>query len=298
MKYDVVIAGSGPAGLSAALLLGRARRSIVLCDDGPRRNAQAIGIHNFVTRDGIAPTDFRRVAVEQLKPYPSVEIRTTALLSVEGESGNFHCTTQERTFEAARVILCVGMIDDPLPIPGWDHLWGRSVFQCPYCHGWEARDGAFGVLCTVAPMLDYVTLVRQWSHDVIAFTNGAFDVTAEHRARAVDVGFRLEEQPIAALVANGDHLSAIELTNGTRVRRDVLFARPPQRQTDLVRATGVVLDDVGYVRVDNNKQTSRPGIYAAGDLTTPMQSAILAASAGTHAAAMLNHELTIGHAPG
>jgi len=135
----VVIVGGGPAGLSAALALGRGRKSVPLCDAGPPRNATAVQVHNFVTRDGISPNDFRRIGREQLAHYPAVDVRDRAVESIAGECGAFSVALsgglEPRVIKARRIILATGMIDDLPPIPGLVDAWGHSVFQCPYCHG-------------------------------------------------------------------------------------------------------------------------------------------------------------------
>lgn len=300
MVFDAVIVGGGPAGLSAALALGRARRSVLLCDAGPRRNAAATHVHNFVTRDGTPPEDFRRVAREQLARYPSVVVRDEGVASVTGTRGSFRVALAAESVAARRVLLGAGMIDETLPIEGFRELWGRSIFQCPYCHGWEVRDRRWAFLATPATAAHFEPFALQllcWTRDVTVFTGGAFEVAAESRARLEAAGITLVTDAIARLVSSEGHLAAVELVGGARVPCDVLYAHPPQRQIELVGALGLALDEAGFVVVDPMKrETSRPGIYAAGDLTSRMQGAIFAAASGTHAAAMLNLDLATDRA--
>jgi thioredoxin reductase len=148
--YDVAILGGGPAGLSAALALGRARRRVLLCDGGPRRNAAATHLHNFVTRDGIPPSEFRDIARDQLAPYSSVEVQDLQVESIAGQEDEFLLTTTAGQREARRVLLCTGMIDEGVDLPGFHEAWGTSIFQCPYCHGWEVRDRRWGYLALTA----------------------------------------------------------------------------------------------------------------------------------------------------
>jgi thioredoxin reductase len=189
------------------------------------------------------------------------------------------------------------MIDEMLPIPGFRELWGRAVFQCPYCHGWEAQDRPWGYLAvaaTASHLLPFAIQAQGWSSDVVVFTGGSFEVEPETGARLAAAGIRLETAAVVRLLAREHQLEAVELSNGTRVPCEVLFAHPPQRQVELVRTLGLALDDDGYVQIDPMKrETSIPGVYAAGDLTTRMQGAILAAASGTQAAAMLNVELAM-----
>src|SRR5687768_10156835 len=148
MTYDVLIVGGGPAGLSAALTLGRGRKHVLLCDAGPPRNAAAEHMQNFVSRDGTPPPEFRRIAREQLEAYPNVEVRDVRIEELRGKRGNFNARLASGDVQARRVLLCAGMIDELPDLEGFRALWGTSVFQCPYCHGWEHRDRRFGVLAS------------------------------------------------------------------------------------------------------------------------------------------------------
>ncbi len=296
MLYDVVIAGGGPGGLAAALTLGRARKRVLLCDSGPRRNAAAQGIHNFVTRDGTPPAEFRKLGRQQLAEYPNVSVQDAVVESIAGARGAFEVALASGRVEARRILLCTGMLDEMLPIEGFRELWGRSIFQCPYCHGWEVQDRRWAYLGRAEDaehLLPFSLMARAWTRELAVFTGG-FELPAEARGTLKSAGIRLETAPVARLVAREGELEAIELADGTRVPCDVLFAQPPQRHVELVRALGVALDDNGYVRVDPVKrETSIPGVYAAGDLTTRMQWAISAAASAAQAAGMINAELTV-----
>ena len=295
VPYDVVIVGGGPAGLSAALALGRARKRVLLCDSGPRRNVAAEHIHNFVTRDGTPPDEFRRVGRQQLSIYSNVEARNIRVESISGTRGAFQVGLSSGSVAARRLLICTGMVDEMLPIEGFRELWGNAIFQCPYCHGWEVQDRRWGYLGRAADsahFLPFSLLVRGWTRNLVVFTGGTFEVAQETRVALETAGIRLETAPVARLVTRDDRLEALELSNGTTVPCEVLFAQPPQQQVELVRALGLGLDDVGYVQVEPMKrETSVPGIYAAGDLTTRMQGAIYAAAFGTQAAAMINMDL-------
>lgn len=295
--YDVVIVGGGPAGLSAALALGRGRKRVLLLDAGARRNAAAEHLHNFVTRDGTPPEVFRRVGREQLASYPSVEIREERVEGISGAKGAFRLVTGSGAVEARRILLATGMVDEMLPLEGFRELWGRAIFQCPYCHGWELRERAWGFLGRAADaghFVPFALMIRGWTRDVVAFTGGAFEVVEEDRRALHAAGVRLETAPIARLVMKDGALEAVELATGVRVARDVLFAHPPQRQVAVVGALGLALDAAGLVETDPmTRATSVPGIHAAGDLTTRLQGAIYAAAAGTQAAGAVNAELTL-----
>lgn len=293
--YDVVIVGGGPGGLSAALALGRGSKRVLLCDFGPRRNAAAKNIHNFVTRDGTPPEEFRAIGREQLAAYPNVVVKSERVAGISGTRGEFHVTLGAESVQARRVLLCTGMVDEMPTIDGFRELWGEAIFQCPYCHGWEVKERRWGYFArTVDPQhfLMFPLLLRGWTRDVSVFTNG-LDVPAEARDALSSSGVRLETQPLQRLGRRGDALESVVLADGTEVPCEALFTHPAQRQVELVNDLEVALDDDGFVKVDPmTRETSRPGVYAAGDLTTRMQGAIFAAAAGMQAAAMINMELT------
>lgn len=296
MAFDVVIVGGGPGGLQAALTLGRSRKRVLLCDAGPRRNAAATHVHNFVSRDGTPPDELRGIARAQLAAYPSVEVRDTRVERITGERNGFEVALADGSVRARRVLLATGMVDEMLPIPGFREQWGQAVFQCPYCHGWEVRDQRWGFLAlphAAAHAVPFALMIRSWSAEVTAFTNGAFELPADAHAQLEGGGVRVETGAIKRLVADTGHLTAIELAD-REVACDVLFAQPPQRQPELVRALGVALDDDGFVKIDPMmRETSVRGIYASGDITSRMQAAVAAAASGMQAAAAINVDLAL-----
>lgn len=293
--YDVVIVGGGPAGLSAALALGRARRRVLVCDAGPRRNERAHAVQNFVTRDGTPPTEFRRIAREQLAQYETVEFLDESVRTITPQGATFDVEVGARHITARRVLLCTGLIDESLPIDGFDDLWGQSIFQCPYCHGWERRDQRWGYLATTADSHHFELLLRHWTQQVTLFTQGAFALNAERVELLRTRGIEVETRPIAQLLrAPGEEpvLRAVRFHDGEERACDVLFVHPKQKATELVQSLGLAHDEHGFVVVDPmTRQTSLPGVYAAGDVTTRAQAAIFAAASGTQAAAAINHAL-------
>lgn len=293
VMYDVLIVGGGPAGLAAALTLGRARRRVLLCDAPLPRNAAAVQVHNFVTRDGTPPSEFRRIGRAQLAPYTTVEVRDVRVEEIGGGLDRFEIRLATGHVQARRVLLCTGMVDELPDIDGLRTYWGRSIFICPYCHAWEVQNRRFGFLAPSTDLLQFGLLLRGWTGDVVVLTDGRVEVPEEIRDRLATGGVRHDERRIRRL-AGGEALERIEFADGESLPLDVLFVHPPQRQVDLVRRLGVALDDKGYVRVhEMQRETSIPGIHAAGDLLTPAQSAIFAAASGTQAAAALNRALTM-----
>lgn len=292
---DVVIVGGGPAGLSAGLALGRARRKVAILDRGARRNERAVHMQNFVSRDGTPPEEFRRIAREQLQQYQTVATMDSKVLSIQKRGDDFAVDTEVGTLIARRLLLATGLIDEPLELPGSDVLWGHSIFQCPYCHGWENRDLRWGYLLHTPERIEFAMMLPQWTSQVTAFSDGV-ELPEATRKRLDERGVRVEPRKISRLLldetATAPRLAGIEFTDGSRTECDALFAHPNQRQVPLVAELGVALDDSGFVAIDPmTRQTSIPGVYAAGDLTTRMQGAIFAAAGGTQAATMINYDL-------
>jgi thioredoxin reductase len=224
-----------------------------------------------------------------------VEVRDAPVLAIDGARGAFRVRVGEELVETRRVLLATGMIDELPAIEGFRELWGHSIYQCPYCHGWEAQDTTWGYLAhdTTAPhLVMFLLMLRAWTRDVVVFTGHA-TLPAEVRARLTAAGVRVQPGEVKRLSGEAQQLTHVELADGTRVPCAALFAHPPQRQVPLVHALGLALDADGFVKADAmTRETSVPGIYASGDLTSRMQSALAAAAAGQLAGSMLNMELT------
>ena len=220
-------------------------------------------------------------------------MRDVAIEEIRGERGAFEVRLTARQEQARRVLLCTGMIDELPDLDGFTALWGTSIFQCPYCHGWEAQDRRFAYLAEKVETLDFALLLRGWSGDVVALTDGRYDVPTPVRQRLESAGVPIDERRISRLSSKDGRLEHVEFVEGGPLRRDVLFAQPAQRQVDVVRSLALALDPAGLVQVDEmSRETSTPGIYAAGDLVMRPQGAILAAASGMLAAARLNQALT------
>jgi thioredoxin reductase len=288
---DVVVLGAGPAGLSAALALGRARRRVLVLDAGTRRNARASHVQNFLTRDGTPPLELRALGRRDLERYRTVEVRDARVEEVSGERDGFVVRTESgERFHARRVLLATGLLDESLPIEGFEGLWGHGIVQCPYCHGWESSDRPWGYLApSPERAAQFTPALRAWTDSVTLYTNGEHwpDVSA----RLEPLGIQVETSRITRLVADGTHLSAITLADERERPCELLFAHPPQRLPRVVAELRLE-EEGGFVAVDAmTRETSRRGIYAAGDLVSRMQAAIAAAASGAHAAAVIVHDL-------
>ena len=292
MDFDVAVIGGGPAGLAGALALVRARKRVVLFDRWPPRNAAATEVRGFVTQDGTPPTEIRALAHQQLAEYECFTLREdTEVTDIERTDRGFSVIAGTERVSVRRVLLCVGLVDVLPDLPGYRELWGTSLFQCPYCHGWEVRDRSFGYLAPDAKCADWSILLRAWTKDLVVFTGGMFDVPAELRDELTRGGVRLEEREVVGLRAVDGALAAVQLADGSEVAREVLFVRPPQRHTELVVRLGLELDKPDLVRT-TQFETSIPGIFAGGDLMTHHHSAMAAAAAGSAAAHALDEGLT------
>ena len=281
-EREVIIIGGGPAGLSAALIAGRARRRALLIDGGTPRNAAAPAMHSFVSRDGILPGDFRAAAHAELRPYSTVEHVEGLVESVRTTADGFEVALAGgQSFLGRRVLLALGMVDILPAVPGLRENWGMGVHHCPFCDGFEHQDQHWGVLADDPAMLEHALFLRGWSGAMTVFTNGA-DTSAWDFAPLEAAGVPIVRTPIARVIAgNGHSLGGLELADGTVAAIESLWIRPKQQQTPLVQQLGLKLRDDGAIWRDDTGQTSQPGISAAGDCASgPMQQAILAAADG------------------
>lgn len=289
--FDVVV-GGGPAGLSAALTLGRGRWRVAVIDAGEPRNAPAAAAHNLFTRDGTPPLELLATARAQLRPYTTVAFRPGRAVDARAEGGGFRLALQDGSaLSARRVLLATGVVDVLPEIPGFRELWGRVVHHCPFCHGWELRDRPLGLMGRGTAAMDLARLIPRWSRDLVLFSDGPAELGEAERAELSALGVLLREEPVAALEGDDDGL-AVVLAGGERVVRAGLYVRPPQRQaSDLAARLGCSLTDDGRVQVDAAGATDVAGVSAAGDLSTPMQAVAMASSAGLMAAVGLHRSL-------
>lgn len=300
VRYDAVVVGAGSAGLSAALVLGRSRRRVLVLDGGEPRNAPAAGVHGFFTRDGTSPGELLEIGREQLKPYGGVEYRAERATEARGEDGAFEVTLEDgETVSARKLVLATGVLDELPETPGFWELWGRGVYHCPYCHGWEIRDRPLAVMAEGDEIVERAVLIRNWSRDLVALTDGS-PLGDEARARLGALGVRVREEKISRLEGESDGsegLSRIVFEDGSTLEREGLFSGPPQRQRSSFAASlGCEVEAMGpaaeFVKADRmTGETSVPGVYAAGDAGSPPQSVANAVASGANAAAFLNHVL-------
>lgn len=291
--YDTIIAGGGPAGLSAALVLGRCRRKVLVCDIGRPRNHRSKAIHGFLSRDGTPPGEFAEICRDQLRRYPNVELRHAEIIDARIEGDGFSVELREGATETSRALLLATGIVDELPrIAGFDQFYGRSAHHCPYCDGWEHRDQPLAVLGGKLEAAELAIELLLWSKDVVLCTDGAPELTAKESGRLEQNGVRVIEDRIASLEGEGDVLRAIRFANGEALERAALFFSPRQMQrSPLGEKLGCEFCDDGSIQCTEGAETCVPGLYAAGNASRGLQLVIIAAAEGTRAAFAINEWL-------
>ncbi|MGV0799858.1 NAD(P)/FAD-dependent oxidoreductase, partial [Mycolicibacterium elephantis] len=290
--WECVIVGGGAAGLSAGLLLGRARRRTLLADAGSQSNLAAHGIGGLLGHDGRAPAELYAIGRGEISAYPSVEIRDGEVVAAERTDDGFVVELADGRRERTRRILLAGGMDyRPPDLPGLAELWGRSVFHCPFCHGWEVRDQPLAVLARGAGAVHSALLLRGWSDDIVVLTDGPADFDAAARAQLSAAGIGVDERRVTELASESGELTAIVFSDGTRMpRKGLLVATTLHQRSPLAEQLGVELGRptpvaVDPVAVDAQHRTSTPGVFAAGDLSAQMPQVAAAVASGSLAAA-------------
>ena len=289
---DVVIVGGGPAGLSAALVLGRCRRRVLLCDSGKPRNAASLALHGFITRDGTDPGELRRLARSELEAYPSVEVRDVEVQHAEPAGRGFRLRLAGGETEEARKLLIATGVTERFPeVEGMEELYGRSVFHCPYCDGWEVRDRPIAAYGSGARGTGLALELLAWSRDVVLCTGGG-ELGRAERERLGRNGVALREERLAALEGRHGMLSRILFRSGPPLERAALFFSTGQEQrSELAARLGCEFNDKGTVDTGWCESTNVPGLYVAGDASREVQFVVVAAAEGARAAFAINTAL-------
>jgi thioredoxin reductase len=291
-RYEVAVIGGGPAGLSAALVLGRCLRRTLVCDSGNYRNQQAQALHCFLGHDGVAPAELRDVARSQLQQYQTVTCRNVLVTAVDRAGDEFLLSFKDRRTSRARMVLFASGVVDELPaVAGIEALFGRSVHVCPYCDGWQHRGAPIAVFGRGEKGAGLALLLRQWTHDLILCTHGPTELAAAERRALDHYGIPVREEPIAKLEATDGCLEAVVFQNGARLARKALFFSTGQHpRSRLLESLGCQFAEKGVV-YDEDGATSVHGIYVAGDVSRDVQLAVIAAAEGARAALAINKGL-------
>ena len=271
-EYDVVVIGGGAAGLSAALVLARAQRSVAVVDAGEPRNGPAQHMQGFLSRDGLPPAELLRLGREEVTGYGAdvVAGRVVGVRRTARAEPRFDVRLADGTVLRARRVLVATGLRDVLPdIPGLRERWGRDLLHCPYCHGYEVREQPLGVIGATPEAVMHAHLVRQWSPDVVLFTH-TDDLTADDREALVARAIGVVDGPVARLVVEDDKVTGVELVDGRVVPRTAVFVRPRMvPDNDVLTGLGCAIDDNGWVVADATGRTSVPGVWVAGNVVQP-----------------------------
>jgi thioredoxin reductase len=291
--YDTIIVGGGPAGLSAALVLGRCLRRVLVCDSGAYRNERSAALHCFITQDGVPPPRLLQEARRELQRYKTVSIRAAAVTAIDRRPDRFVLATgDDRELQARTLLVATGVVDELPPLEGIEALFGRSVHVCPYCDGWEHRHAPIAAYGRGEKGAGLALLVRQWSNDVVLCTDGPSGVPDLQRRQLEACGIDVREQPVSKLHGEGGCLRAIEFHDGSRLPRQALFFNTGQHpRSPLLERLGCAFEDDGGVRCADTGETSIAGVFVAGDVSRDVQLAIIAAAEGARAALAINKRL-------
>ncbi|QMU30211.1 NAD(P)/FAD-dependent oxidoreductase [Adhaeribacter radiodurans] len=290
--YDVIIVGGGPAGTSAAMLLGRCMRKVLLFDSGLGRNRWSNAMNGFISRDGYNPVEFIKLAREELTKY-SIEVKNKVVKHVQKTGNYFEVTDQDdHCYLARKILLATGVKDRVPEIPGIEEKYGKSVHHCPYCDGWESRNKALGAYGKGRDAVGLSLSLKTWSSDVTLYTDGTRKLRREDNALLEANEINICTAPIERLEGEGSALSEIVLQGGSRLKCESLFfTTGSDQQCDLAINLGCDFTSKGVVKTYQHQQTNIPGLYVAGDAARDMQLVIVAASEGTKAGVMINKEL-------
>lgn len=285
---DVIIIGGSFAGLTAAMQLGRARRKVTVLDTGLNRNRYAEHAHNIFGHDGTPPGDLLKSARAQVAHYPTVELVSGRAVGISGEPDNFVVTTAEgATISGRRIILSYGIVDEFPAIPGFAESWGKTVIHCPFCHGYEVAGTRWGLVYSSPMSLHGAVLYANWTDDITLILDG-HEIPAEERGELDNRGVKIVDGKLASIQHDAGRILGVTMQDGSTIALEALYAHPRNRPSaDLHLQLGLETKDTPtgiMLAVGDMQLTSRPGIFAAGDLVTGMHSVTFANNTGSMAA--------------
>ena len=290
--YDAIIVGGGPAGLSAALILGRCGYKVLVFDSGQHRNAPSHAMHGFLSRDGFPPIELLRIGREQLQPY-GVEIRSKEVADVQREQDGFSVTSCDGDIVHSRkLLLATGIIDNLPQIEEFHAFYGHTAFHCPYCDGWENRDKKIVAYAQGKEAATYALTLRGYTADLVLCSDGPAEFGAAARERLARNQIELIETPVTRFEGVNQQFQRVIFADGRVLQREVLFFHLGQKQrSGLARKLGCAVSNEEGAQANENTQTTIPGLYIAGDATRDVQQVSVAAAEGVKAAFAINEAL-------
>lgn len=294
-KFDVIIIGGSYAGLSAAMALGRALRSVLIIDSGLPANRQTPHSHNFITQDGEIPGVIAKKAKAQVLNYDTVKFHYGLAVSGKQIESGFEIRTRAGSvFESGKLIFATGLKDIMPDIKGFEECWGISVIHCPYCHGYEVKNEKTGVLANGDTAFHYAQLIRNWTDDLTIFTNGQSMLTPQQTDTIARHEIPIIEKEIAYLKHDKGQLERIVFNDHSSFELKALYARPAfEQHCKIPELLGCELNEQGLLKIDMFQTTTVANVFACGDNTNPMRSVAFAVSAGNMAGAIVNNSMTM-----
>lgn len=291
--FDVIIIGGSYAGLSAAMALGRSLRNVLIIDSGKPCNRQTPHSHNFITQDGKTPKEISDKAKKQVLKYDTVKFHDGAVVKTSKTTENFEIQTENNErFYAKKLILASGVKDVMPSIRGFAECWGISVIHCPYCHGYEVKAKATGIMANGDLAFDFTKLVYNLTKDVILFTNGKSTLAEEQLKKFSQNKIKIVEDEVIEIVHRNGQIQQVILKDGKEIPLEALYAKIPFEQNIKTDDLGIELNEQGFIKVDGMLKTSISGVFACGDNVTMMRSVANAVAQGNFAGAVVNKELS------
>lgn len=290
--YHVIIVGGGPAGLSAALLLGRCRRKVLVIDAGNPRNARSHAMHGFLSRDGTHPGEFLKMAREEVKRYGVKLHEGTVMCSNRQENGFEVQLLDESKYYCRKLLLATGVVDRLPNLENIEDFYGRSVHHCPYCDGWEHSDEPIAVYGKGKGGTSLALTMRTWSRDILLCTDGNPKLSAADKLRLSREAIEVNIKPIRRLTGSGGKLASIVFEDGTEVpRRAMFFSTGNVQRSALPEGCGCALTPKGAIKTSRGQKSTVSGIWVCGDAAEDTQYVIVAAAEGAKAAMAINREI-------
>ena len=292
-SFEVIIIGGSYAGLSAAMSLGRSKRTVLVIDAGKPCNRQTPHSHNFLTQDGKTPAEIALLGKDQVSQYPTVSFLNGEVEAVTQTTGGFNINIRNGgNLSSKKIVLATGITDLLPPIPGLQECWGITAVHCPYCHGYELRDKNTGILANGDAAMHYAMLISNLTNQLTIFTNGPSEFTETQLEKLNNRNISVDPRPLQNILHEHGNLTGIRFSDSTERSLDVIYTRPAFVQPGNIAASlGCETDEHGYLRISARGLTTVPGVYACGDNSNPMRSVATAVASGNLAGASVNAAL-------